>query len=72
MAWGFGSIWTHRVHTLCIYIHVLGLQQPLDTQSTYPVSDMEIASEKQDRMDLPCIKLIFRVIGEPLPLSGAY
>lgn len=33
---------------------------------------MEIASEKQDHMDLPYIRLIFRVIGELLPLSGAY
>lgn len=67
MAWDFGSLWTHRVHTLYMYIRVLGLRQPLDTQSTYPVSDMEIASEKQDGMDPPCLRLIFRVIGELLP-----
>lgn len=28
---------------------------------------MEIASEKQDGMDPPCIRLIFHVIGELLP-----
>lgn len=60
---GTSAAFGHGVRTLCMYIHVLGLLQPLDPQSTYPVPDLEIASEKQDNTDLSCIRLIDSVTG---------